>query len=183
MIVERRMIGFIVVGTIPAGFAGVLLKSYFESAFSSPFFTALMLLVTGAILLATRWAPKPDSSVGWKSAIVMGVGQAMAILPGVSRSGSTIAFGMFGKVHPAEAAEFSFLLAIPAILGATVLEFDNLLQLQSSQIGQYIVGAMVAFVSGWWAISLLMSVVRKGKLEYFAYYCFAVGALGMYLFR
>ncbi len=183
MVIERKMIMYIVIGTIPAGLAGITLKQYFESAYNSPFFTATMLLVTGGILLLTKWAPTSDSAVGLKASIIMGVGQAMAILPGISRSGSTIAFGLFGKVRPSEAAEFSFLLAIPAILGATVLEYDNFLQLQSSQIGQYVVGVIVAFVSGWAAVSILMSVVKKGKLEYFAYYCFVVGALGMYLFR
>ena len=112
----------------------------------------------------------------------MGIGQAMAIMPGISRSGSTIAAGMFGGVEPSKAAEFSFLLAIPAILGATVLEFDALLHLESHLLGKYLLGAGLAFLVGLFAVYLVMATVRRGKLEYFAYYCFAAGAVGLYLF-
>lgn len=179
---ERAVLGYLVIGTLPAGVVGLTLKEFFETAFSHQGVTSAMLLVTGLILLATRFARKGNSRVGLLSAIVMGIGQALAIMPGISRSGSTIAAGMFAGVEPSKAAEFSFLLAIPAILGATVLEFESLFQLDSHLLGKYLLGAGLAFLVGLFAVYAVMATVRRGKLEYFAYYCFAAGAVGLYLF-
>ena len=114
--------------------------------------------------------------------MVIGIGQALAIMPGISRSGSTIAAGMMVGVEPAEAAEFSFLLAIPAIAGAAVLEFGSLMNLESSLVGQYLVGGALAFLVGLGAIYLVLAVVRRGRFDFFAYYCFAAGLIGLYLF-
>ena len=112
----------------------------------------------------------------------MGIGQALAIFPGISRSGTTIAFGMYTRLKPSEAAEFSFLLAIPAIGGAAVLKFKDLLLLEPGLLGQYLAGALCAFVMGLAAVYGVLTVVKKGKFEYFGYYCFAIGLLGVYLF-
>jgi len=179
---ERRMIGLLILGTIPAGVAGLLLEDFFEAAFSAPAVTAAMLLVTGALLLATRFVPKGDKPLGWGSALVMGIGQAVAIMPGISRSGSTICFGLFSKVQPALAAEFSFLLSIPAIAGAAVLKYKELQNIPSTLIGPYAVGALASFAFGLFAVFAVLATVKRGKFEYFAYYCFAAGALGLYLF-
>lgn len=182
MIRERAVLAYLVIGTVPAGIVGLTLRSQFETAFSDQITTSAMLLVTGLILLATRFVRKGSARVGWLAAIVMGIGQAMAIMPGISRSGTTIAAGMFAGVEPSEAAEFSFLLAIPAILGATVLEFESLILLEGQLLGKYLLGAGLAFLVGLFAVYLVMATVRRGKLEYFAYYCFAAGAVGLYLF-
>lgn len=179
---ERAVVTCLVIGTIPAGIVGLTLRHQFETAFSNQSITSAMLLVTGLILLATRFVRKGNHKVGLLSSIIMGIGQAMAIMPGISRSGSTIAAGMFVGVEPSRAAEFSFLLAIPAILGATVLEFDALGQLEGHLLGKYLLGAGLAFLVGLFAVYLVMATVRRGKLEYFAYYCFAAGAVGLYLF-
>jgi undecaprenyl-diphosphatase len=144
--------------------------------------TSVMLIVTGFILLITRFVPKRAKNVSFATALVIGVGQALAILPGISRSGSTIATGMIVGVEPSEAAEFSFLLAIPAILGAVVLKINELLTLDTSLMGQYAVGTLAAFGLGLVAVFLLLKVIRRGKFDYFAYYCFAAGALGLYIF-
>ncbi len=182
LIVERRWVVYLIIGTVPAGLAGVLFSDFFETMFSDPIATSIFLIITGFLLLSTRFIAQTTKSVSVLSAIVMGVGQALAIFPGISRSGATIAAGMLSGVKPAEAAEFSFLLAIPAILGAVVFKMDDLLTLQNSLVGQYVIGAVLAFVFGWVAISGLLAVIRKGKFAYFAYYCFAVGTVGLYLF-
>lgn len=179
---NRGLILWLIVGTIPAGLVGVLLEDFFDEAFSSPALTAGMLIVTGAILLATRFVPKGNRRVGWRNALVMGIGQAMAIMPGISRSGSTIAFGLFSRVDPSIAAEFSFLLAIPAIGGAAVLKSRDLAHLDIGLIGPYLIGSLMAFLFGLLAVYLVLSMIRRGKFEYFAYYCFAAGLLGLYLF-
>ena len=177
---ERSIILFLIIGTIPAGLAGLFLKDYFEQAFGSPAFTSAMLIVTGLILFTTKFVKKGEKQVSLFTAIIMGIGQALAILPGISRSGSTIVAGMLFGVKPSKAAEFSFLLAIPAILGAVVLKSDDLLAIDTALIGQYAVGAIFSFIFGLAAVSMLLAVIKKGKLEYFAYYCVAVGAIGLY---
>jgi len=103
-------------------------------------------------------------------------------MPGISRSGSTITAGLLLGVKPEEAAEFSFLLAIPVILGAVVLKADELLAIDPSLVSQYLVGAVAAFVFGLLAVAVLLRIIRRGRFAGFAYYCFAAGALGLYLF-
>lgn len=179
---ERRMVLYLIIGTIPAGLAGLLLEDFFEQAFSDPAATSVMLFVTGGLLLATRFVRKRDKPVKGGTALAMGVGQALAIMPGISRSGSTIAAGMLAGVEPGEAAEFSFLLAVPAILGAVVLKIDDLLAVNRDLLAEYLAGAVAAFAFGLLAVYLLLAVIRRGKFDYFAYYCFAAGGLGLYLF-
>ena len=179
---ERRIIWYLIIGTVPAGVAGLLLKDFFESAFSNPALTSAMLLVTGALLLATKFAPKDDKRLTWLTAILMGCGQALAIMPGISRSGSTIAVGLLARVNPSVAAEFSFLLAIPAIAGAAVLQLGDLNSLSASQLTPYLAGGAIAFVTGLIAVYAVLTAIRKGQFAWFSYYCFAAGALGLYLF-
>ena len=178
----RKVVVFLVVGTIPAVIVGFSLKDFFERSFSSPVLAASMLLATGAILLSTRFVRKGNRRVNLAAAIIMGIGQAISILPGISRSGTTIASGMLWGVDPSEAAEFSFLLSIPAIAGAVVLNARELAALEPYLAGQYLAGTVSAFVFALLAVYTVLAVVRKGKFEYFAYYCFAAGLLGLYLF-
>jgi len=179
---ERAMVGYLIIATIPAGFAGLLLEDFFEQVFSAPAMTSGFLILTGLILLSTKFHKPGGKPVTLGSCIVMGLGQAVAILPGVSRSGTTIASGMWAGVRPAEAAEFSFLLSIPAIAGAAVLKSPELIGLDQALLGPYLVGAALSFIAGLIAVSSLLAIIRRGKFEYFAYYCFAVGLFGLYIF-
>ena len=182
---ERKMIGFLAIGTIPAVVIGLTLKSRFEAVYEEPVKVSLLLLVTGAILFLPRFLPKPKEQGGVKlgSAIIMGLGQAFAILPGISRSGSTIVSGMISGVKSEDAAEFSFLLAIPAIAGAMVLAIKDMVEegIETALLTNYLAGGAVAFVSGLIAIFTVLVAVRKGKFEWFAYYCFAAG-IGFFLY-
>jgi undecaprenyl-diphosphatase len=179
---ERAVLGYLIIGTVPAGVLGVLFSDFFESIFSNPLVTSLMLFVTGAILLATRYVRTGRGNVSLVSAVAMGFGQALAIMPGISRSGATIAAGMAAGVNPARAAEFSFLLSIPAILGAAVFKADELLLLRADLMGQYTAGAVVSFALALLAVYTVLAVVRRGKFDYFGYYCVVAGAVGLYLF-
>ena len=182
MAAERRLLFYLFIGTVPAGLAGMLFKDFFERMFSAPAATSGFLLLTGLILLSTRFRKSGDKSMRLGSAVAMGLGQALAILPGVSRSGTTISTGIWAGVRPSEAAEFSFLLSIPAVGGAVLLELHELMKLDHSLIGPYLAGALFSFVFGIIAVSSLLAVIRRGKFEYFAYYCFAAGLLGLYIF-
>ena len=180
---EFRWGTYIVVGTIPAAVIGYLFESRVEAAFSKPFHASIMLLVTGGILFATRYVRSPGRDMGFVSGIVVGLAQAVAILPGISRSGSTISAALFCKVEREKAAEFSFLLAVPVILGGAVLWFLEFADGSASSDGlSLLVGMVVAMVFGFLAIKLLLAFVRRGRLSWFAYYCWAAGLAGLFLF-
>ena len=177
---ERKMVGLLALGTVPAVIVGLGFKDAFEKAYESPVMVSLLLLVTGSVLflprlLATR--RKEGTEVKLSSAIAMGIGQAIAILPGISRSGSTIVAGMISGTKSEDAAEFSFLLAIPAIAGAMVLAIKDIVSegIETELLHHYLAGGVVAFVSGLIAIYSVLAAVRKGRFEWFAYYCFTAG--------
>jgi undecaprenyl-diphosphatase len=182
LIEERREVFNLIIATIPAVIAGVFFKSYFESAFENAVFTSAMLLVTGGILLSTRFTRIGNRDIRAGSALLMGIGQAMAILPGISRSGSSIATGMFSGVQPSKATDFSFLMAIPAIAGALIFKLDDLATLKAMSMGPYAVGAVFSFITSLLAVYSLLKVVRKGKFFLFGPYCLLAGGLGLYLF-
>jgi len=174
-----RLLAFIIVGTIPAALVGLLFEERIETIFSSPLIVSGMLLVTGTILWFTRYLRAGRKTIGWRETIAIGCAQALAILPGISRSGSTICAALYGKVNKAAAVEFSFLLALPAILGATLLKILDLFQRPPAAEAYLplLVGTLAAYVSGYGAIIFLLRAVRKGKLYLFSFYCWAVGLL------
>lgn len=179
---ERKMVYYLIVGTIPAVIAALLFEDFFEEAFSSPVMTSVMLLVTGLILLSTRFAKLKSLPLNIPRSVIIGVGQALAIMPGISRSGTTISTGLFLGLKPYEAAEFSFLLSIPAILGAIVFKFKSVLSLNAEIIGPYLVGTIFAFLTGLIAVYILLDLIRKGKFIYFGIYCLVAGSIGLYYF-
>jgi len=181
---DLRLLVFIIVGTIPAALVGLLFEERIESIFSSPLFVSGMLLVTGLILWFTRYLKTGRKAIGWRETIAVGCAQALAILPGISRSGTTISAALYGKVNRAGAVEFSFLLALPAILGATLLKVIDLFQRPPAGEAYLplIIGTLAAYVSGYAAILFLLRAVRGGKLYLFSFYCWAAGLLAALLF-
>ncbi len=179
---ERKMVYYLIVGTIPAVIAALLFDDFFEGAFSSPVMTSIMLLITGLILLSTRFAKLKNMQLNIPRSLLIGIGQALAIMPGISRSGTTISTGLFLGIKPYEAAEFSFLLSIPAILGAIVFKFKSVLSLNTEILGPYIAGTVVAFLTGLFAVYILLDLIRKGKFVYFGIYCLIAGGIGLYYF-
>ncbi len=124
-----RLAWFLVLGTVPAAIFGYFMKSYIELAFASPRWTSGEFLVTGVILIATVWARDKGKRINAWNTVLIGTAQAIAIMPAISRSGSTIAAGMFSGIKKEKVAEFSFLLSIPAIAGATVLQIPDFIKL------------------------------------------------------
>jgi len=174
---DWRLFWLIVLGSIPAGLVGVGFKDIFEKSFSSVKIVAVMLLFTGSVLFLTRFFKGLREKLKWGDAVWVGLAQAIAILPGVSRSGLTISTGIFRKVEPGRAAEFSFLLSLPAVIGASVLELkDVIYQVNMGQgLRIYLAGAVIAFIVGYLSIKFLLKVIKRGKFQYFGYYCFALG--------
>ncbi len=180
---NMKMAWFLIIGTVPAAVIGLLTKSWIEIAFASPRWAAGMLLVTAAILFSTKWAHDAGKNQNVSRTLLIGFSQALAIMPGISRSGSTISAGMFTGMNKSDAAEFSFLLSLPAIGGAAVLEIPDFIKGLSNTalITNYFAGAAVAAVVGYLSIAYLLSVIKKGKFFYFGLYCAFVGILGIFL--
>jgi undecaprenyl-diphosphatase len=177
---DRRVIGLLIVGTIPAAVAGVVIKYRYRGLLESPLLTGFMLIVTGVLLLATtRLAVGEgryqDLSPGKSFSI--GLFQALALLPGVSRSGATIFGGLLAGLNRQTAATFSFLLAIPAMAGATVLELRDLVVDGNGSVpGSYLaMGCVVAFLVGLGSLAWLFRWIERGRLHYFAYWCIPLG--------
>lgn len=179
---DRRMVFYLIIGTIPAVIAVVFFKDFFEQAFSSPVMTSVMLLATGLILISTSFVKIGNHNVGLFRAVIIGIGQALAILPGISRSGTTISAGLFAGVKPLAAAEYSFIMVIPAIIGAVVFKFSDLVSLNTDMLGQYLIATLVAFLSGLLAVYVILEFIRKGKFKYFGFYCLIIGAFGLIYF-
>ena len=187
---ERMMILWLAIATVPAVIAALLFKDFFDAVPGKPVVVSSLLILTGLILFVPRLLKGRIAKVGLKSSVIMGIGQAFAILPGISRSGSTIAAGLVSGVKAEKAAEFSFLMSIPAIAGGFVLTMKDRMEetgsfseaLKSCFNTPYLAGAVAAAIVGLLAIYLVMGAVKKGKLEYFSYYCFAAGIAGMIYF-
>ncbi|MBM4338000.1 MAG: undecaprenyl-diphosphatase UppP [Deltaproteobacteria bacterium] len=179
-----KLFFLIIVASIPTGLMGFLGKDWFESLFSRPSIVGGMLLVTGSFLWLTRWVKREDrrlEKMSWIDAILIGVAQGIAIIPGISRSGATISMGLFCGLNRELAGRFSFLLSIPAIVGATLLEIRKIQSV--SEISLPLIGMAVAFGVGLLSLTLLMRIIKTGNLSNFSYYCWAIGLLMLFLVK
>jgi len=175
----------IVVGCIPAGLAGYFLAPYFEKAFESLVVVGFGLIFTGIILqISERLSArvifgKEVKETTYKDVLLIGLMQAIAIIPGISRSGSTIAAGLMTGLDREFAARYSFLLSIPVILGAGLLELQDLFTvgMDFSDGIPYLAGVISAIAFGLLAIKVVMNLVRNGRLAYFSYYVWLLGVL------
>ena len=163
---------------IPAALIGVYFSSELEQLFDRQILlVGLMLLLTGGLLIAADRQSTASRSVSTADAFIIGIAQAIAILPGISRSGATISCSVLLGIKRQDAAEFSFLMVVPLILGKIAKDLlDGALHLSQDQWGVLIAGFLAAFVSGLIACQWMVTLVRNAKLKYFAYYCFFVGS-------
>ncbi len=182
----RREVGLLAVASVPAAVVGWAVADVFEDRFGDPRVAAVMLFVTAAVLLAAErlYARREETgatTASARDAVPMGVAQSLAILPGLSRSGATIATGMAAGMTRAAAARFSFLMSIPVILGAFVVELPNLdanaLAGTGYTVPDVVAGTIAAAVSGYLAVRWLMRLVSNDTLRGFAYYAIALGAI------
>jgi undecaprenyl-diphosphatase len=174
---QRHLLIMIILATIPTGVIGLAGKKIFIGLFERLDIVGGMLLVTALLL----WlAESPRMRKGARSgsvidAVLIGVTQGLAIIPGISRSGSTISVAMMLGIEPEKAARFSFLISIPAISGAALLSFKDLSNIPADQIPASLCGAMAAFVTGLLALKLLLMIIKKRRLRVFSVYCTVVG--------
>jgi len=181
---ELKMTVFIVIGSIPTAILGLLFASIADRLFSSALITGLMLMVTGLLLWLTRKAGTHavSTSIGHLTpgkALIIGIVQGLAIIPGISRSGSTISTGLLLGVDRETAARYSFLLSIPAIVGAGLLSLKEGFSQTNPAIWISLLGAVPAALVGYGALKSLLHMVKKGRLYVFAPYCWLVGILAI----
>lgn len=177
-----------VVASVPTGIVGLGFKDFFESLFSNLNAVAICFLITGGLLLLTRFRKSPQGSVldftdfsslqlsdfTWKKAFMIGLAQSFAIAPGISRSGSTISAGLLLGLPRSLAALFSFVISIPAIAGAGLIELRHV-EMSASVLSPLLLGFFVSFVSGLVGLSLILKFVKNGKLEIFTVYLWPLG--------
>ena len=197
---DFREIGLLGLATLPTAVVGVLFKDAIEGIFHDAKFASLGLIMTAMILLAgerarrmlvasgaaepgeSEEAEHAPSSISWRQAFAIGCAQTVAILPGISRSGSTIAAGLMLGVPPAQAARFSFLISIPVILGAAVLNLPDAIESgMGGGAGQVLWAVLFAGFIGWGALRMLLSFLGRGAFAWFSIYCTALG-VGSLLF-
>lgn len=176
----------IIISMIPVGIVGVLFKDDIESLFNNLLVVGIMLLVTAALLSFSYFAkPRQRDEISVWNAFIIGIGQAIATMPGLSRSGTTIATGLLLGNKKENLAKFSFIMAIPPILGAALLNIKEVIDKgwDAAMAGisplTLIIGFMAAFITGCLACKWMINIVKKGKLIYFAIYCVIVGILAI----
>jgi undecaprenyl-diphosphatase len=181
-----RLGWLLIIGTIPAAIIGYFLEDWFESLFSKPVWVSLFLLVTAGTLVLSEWLGSRSMAAGgvrhldslnWPNALVIGLGQAAAIAPGISRSGVTMSLGLSGGLSRSVAATFSFLLSTPIILGAGVLQLTRLASEPGAiaQVPVLVAGFLAAAVTGYLSIWSLLRYLKRGRLYPFAVYCVCLG--------
>lgn len=181
---EHLLILWVIIACIPTAMIGFFFKTPLERLFTSVSTVAFMLLVTGMIIGITYFIPPRYTSrmhIGLVSALLIGIAQGLAIIPGISRSGATIACGLLCGLDRELAGRFSFLISIPAIIGALMLQLHEQ-SLSSVPLASLAVGFVVSATTGFLCLKILMKMVKKGQLAYFAPYCFFAGAMALVIF-
>jgi undecaprenyl-diphosphatase len=182
----KKLAWFVIIGTIPAGLAGILFKDLFEGLFSDVFIVGFFLIITGFLLWGSEMMSRRVSAktslkeMSVKNSLIIGIAQAFAIAPGISRSGATISAGLFLGIERELAARYSFLLSIPAILGAALVQVKDISSIDVSTT-VFIAGFIAAAITGYIAIKIVLKLIQEKNLLIFAYYCWIIGPIAMIL--
>ncbi len=180
---DARLGLMIIIGSVPTAIIGLFFHTSAKAVFSSMILVGCALLVTGTVLIATKFIQQKSSKQtpsGLKEALIIGTVQGLAVIPGISRSGSTIAAGLFSGLDRETAARYSFLLSIPAIVGAELISLKDAFESGRSLDLSIIAGTAAAFIIGCIALLLLIKLVKQGRLYLFAPYCFFAGVASIF---
>ena len=184
---DFRMLVLIVAGSVPTGILGLLFHEVADSLFSSLPLVGLMLIATGTLLWVTRrldTSGRPVSAMGLKDALLVGLVQGLAIIPGISRSGSTISVALLLNIDRETAGRYSFLLSLPAIAAATVMGIESgLIEKSGASVAALIGGTLAAALIGYLALKMLLRIIKHGRLYMFSPYCWAIGVLALIISR
>lgn len=180
---EKRFAWLIIIGTIPTGIIGILLKDAIETIFRGTLFVGVFLIVTAIILYYSERHSSgqiTQRDMSFKQALIIGICQGLAVFPGISRSGSTIASGLCLGLNREYAARYSFLLSIPAVIGAGLIQIKDMATLDASMT-VLVAGFLSSVIFGYFSIKLLMKMIKGWSLDIFAYYCTIVGIITIIL--
>jgi len=172
---EGKLALYIAVGSVPTAFIGLLFHDIFESFFYNLFAVGIALLITGSFLYVSE-RRKNGEELGLFDSLLIGIAQGISIIPGISRSGATITTGLLRKVEKEKAFRYSFLLSIPAIIGASVTESMRV-NMDNIDVAVMFLGVVTSMIVGYVSLKLLLKVVLKEKFHLFAYYCWTVGVI------
>lgn len=178
---DRKYYALIIIGTIPAGLAGVFFQDALEKSFGDFKMVGYELILTGIINILIDKTLGVKKALNYMDSIWIGIAQAIAIIPGISRSGSTIFAGVKLGISKKEAAQFSFLLSVPAILGAGILQVKSYGFTNIGNPWVYIAGSIAAFVSGLWSIKLVLKSLSEKKFGVFGIYCIVLGVVVLFM--
>ncbi len=183
---QRRFLLLLIIGVIPTGLMGLVFKSSVEQAFQSSLFVGIMLLVTGFLLWLITRLPQGGKDIKRMrplDAFWIGIMQGLAVIPGISRSGSTIVGALWRGLDRATAVRYSFMLASPVILGATILEIRDLytVGIEGVMLWNYLIGGLFAFIFGVIAIKFFINLLERKRFHYFSYYCWLAGSITIIL--
>jgi undecaprenyl-diphosphatase len=172
-----KLIKFIIIGTIPVAFAGVIFHDIVKSLFQNLFAVSIALIINGILLFLTKF-PKDKKEMSYLDSLIVGFAQAFALIPGISRSGSTISTGLLRGVKKEYVFKFSFLLSIPAILAANVWELNNtIISNTNVDFVSYFIGMIVAAIVGYISLKFLFQILKKEKFYLFSFYCLILGII------
>lgn len=171
---EGQIILYIILGNIPVSIVGILLYDFIASTFSSLLIVGLSLLITGILLYSSKF-PKRKEVLNMKNCLIIGLAQAVALVPGISRSGATISVGRLRGIDDEANFKFSFMLSIPATIGANMLELTKVVGIGSINFAAVIIGIGIAAVVGYLSLKLLYDVLKRGRFHLFAFYCWTTG--------
>ncbi len=176
---DMRFALLLLASAVPTGIVGLLFEHQIERIFEGRvLFVGFMLLITATLLFLTRFSPPDRKEVGLKSALLIGIAQTLAILPGISRSGATISTALYLGIERRQAVRFSFLMVLIPIFGANFLKLMNMSpagEADPVNVLPLVIGTVTAFLAGLAACSWMLRIVRKGKIEYFSIYCVIIG--------
>jgi undecaprenyl-diphosphatase len=183
---DWRIFELLMVGTVPAVIVGLFLQKNINQIFNSLTLLAVFFLVTGLLLLSTLWLKSKNQKnfkkISWLDALIVGLFQAVAIFPAISRSGATLVGGLMRKIDRQTAFQLSFFLAIPAILGALILQIPDLLNNSSNLTAQSLLGMFLAGLVGYFSLKFLKKFLLNSRLWLFSFYCFFLSIL-IFIFR
>ncbi len=179
---QERMFLLVVVGTIPTVILALFVRHYIEQMFASISAVSFNLIITGTFLWMTRYVPRREPRyvrrTRWRDALFVGIAQGLALSPGISRSGATISAGLYVGLDREWAGRFSFLLFVPAVFGALILESSKI-NFDAVQVRPVLLGTFTAAVVGYFALLVLLKVIRSGRFYLFAPYCWTLGLVGL----
>ncbi len=178
-----RLLLLIIIGTIPTVIIGLVFKDFIESLFSSITVTGVMLVITSSFLWCTKYFKNTKKTIlemTILNALIIGIVQGFAIAPGISRSGITIAFALFLGIERGASGRYSFLLSLPAVLGATILNFSTC-SFTLADLPPIVIGTLFSLIAGYFSLVILLKLIQKGKFYIFSPYCLVLGAITIFV--